>query len=99
MPPSTGTHLLHTADLKSLAEQNQPQPDTDLPFLRSPLENSRQHRALALRQQTASITGKRHLYFKYKELKNSFIQELHKYHWPSSSGSQTSGCCESVPVG
>jgi len=80
VPSSTSTHLRHTADLKSLAEQNQPQPDRDLPFLPSSLENSRQHRALALPQQTASITEERNLYFKYKQLKNSFIQELHKYH-------------------
>lgn len=98
MPPSTSTHLLHAADLKSLAEQNQLQADTDLPFLPSPVENSGQPWALTLPQQAASITGKRHLYFKYKELKNSFIQELHKYHWRSGSGRRTSGCCESVPM-
>lgn len=78
MPPSTSTQFLQTADLKSLAEQNQPQPDTDLPFLTSPLVNSGQHQALARPQKTASIIGKRHLYFKYKEFKNSLIQELHK---------------------
>lgn len=98
MPPSTSTHLLHAADLRSLAEQNQLQADTDLPFLPSPVENSGQPWALTLPQQAASITGKRHLYFKYKELKNSFIQELHKYHWRNGSGRRTNGCCESVPM-
>lgn len=71
MPPSTSTHFLHAADLKSLSEQKQPQPDTDPSFLPSPLQSRGQHWALALPQQTASITGKRHLYFKYKGLKNS----------------------------